>query len=86
MLPSSLNCTFATPALSFAFAPTETVPLIVALLSGVLMLTVGAVDTTWLLTVTVTVVEVVERLELLVATAVKVCVPLLAVVVSQFTL
>lgn len=81
--PSIVNWTPATPTLSLAVAVIETLlPDTVAPLVGAVRETVG----TELSTVTVTVLLVVVLPALSVVTAVKVWLPLLAVVVSQLTL
>ena len=84
-LPSSRNCTPATPTLSVAVAVRVTVPDTVASLAGAVTLTVGAVVSA-LLTVTVTAAEVVVLPAASRATAVSVWGPLAAVVVSHDTL
>src|SRR5205814_221915 len=85
--PSAKNCTPATPTLSEAFAATVIVPETVAPLAGELMLTVGGVVSGGgpFETLTVTGAEVVRLPAASRATAVKVCEPLLAVVVSTDT-
>src|SRR5204862_6057358 len=85
--PSSKNCTPATPTLSEAFAVTGIVPETVAPLAGELMLTVGGVVSGGgpFETLTVTGAEVVRLPAASRAIAVKVCEPLLAVVVSTDT-
>ena len=81
--PSSLNCTPATPALSAALAETVTVPDTVPA-AGALSDTVGGVVSgTALFTVTVTAAEVVLLPAASRATAVSVCVPLVAEAVFQ---
>ena len=82
-VPSTLNCTPATPTLSEAFADTVTVFCTVALFAGAVMETVGAVVS--LFTVTVTMVDVVVLLPASRATAVKLYEPLATVVVFQET-
>src|SRR5947208_4845987 len=81
--PSNSNCTPATPTLSEAFAVTVIVPLIVVPFAGEVMLTVGGVVS--LDTVTVTAADGAVLPAASRATAVKVCEPLPAVVVSQET-
>ena len=68
----SLKDTAATPTLSLALAERVMVPLTVELLEGEVMLTKGGVVSEVVLTLTVTAPEVVERLPLSVALAVKV--------------
>src|SRR5665213_3020613 len=82
--PSSLYWTLVMAWVPPAVAVTAGVlPLTVALAVGVVIETVGAVG---LLTVTVTLLLVVVNEALLVATAVKVCEPLVVVAVFQATL
>jgi hypothetical protein len=83
--PSSMNWTPATPTLSAAFAVTLIVPETVDPGAGDVMLTVGGVVSGGgpLETVTVTAAEVVAFPAASRARAVRVCVPLLAVVVSH---
>ncbi|OLE66802.1 MAG: hypothetical protein AUG09_05650 [Acidobacteria bacterium 13_1_20CM_2_68_7] len=85
--PSTRNCTPATPTLSEAEALTVVVPETVAPDAGALMLTVGGVVSGGgaLETVTVTGLDPYRRPSASRATAVKVCEPLLAVVVFQET-
>src|SRR6185503_19906545 len=80
---SRRNWTPATPTLSDALAVTVMVPLTVAPLAGAVMLTVGAVVSFETVTVTAAAVAVLPAASR--ATAVSVCVPLLAAVVSQET-
>src|SRR2546428_457286 len=80
--PSSWNWTPATPTLSEAVAETVMVPVTVAPEVGAVMVTVGAVVSG---TVTVTEEEVVVLLAASRATALRVCVPMAAVVVSHGT-
>ena len=83
LAPSSLNCTPTTPTLSAAVAATATLaPDTVAPVLGAVIATVGGVLST-LLTVTFTTAEVVLLPAASRATAVSVCPPLLAVVLSQ---
>src|SRR6266702_1817258 len=79
--PSSRNCTPATPTLSEASALTLIVPDTVAPFAGAVIDTVGGVLS--LNTVTLTELEVYWRPSRSLATASKVCEPLLAVVVFQ---
>src|SRR6266571_327993 len=81
--PSNRNCTPATPTLSEASALTLIVPDTVAPFAGAVIDTVGGVVS--LNTVTVTELEVYWRPSRSLATAVKVCEPLLAAVVSHET-
>src|ERR1051326_8562407 len=84
--PSSLNCTPATPTLSAAVALTATVaPETVAPPAGAVIDTVGAVVSPVLDTVTVTAADVFVLPAASRATAVNVCVPFVAVVVSHGT-
>jgi hypothetical protein len=82
-----MNSTAATPTLSDAVAVTGTVPDTVAPLPGELIATVGAVVSGGgpLDTVTVSGAEVLVLPAVSRARAVRVCEPLLAVVVSQTT-
>src|SRR5947208_7854367 len=83
-VPSSLNCTPMTPALSVALAETLTVPATIAPEVGAVMDTVGgAASGTGLLTVTLTSADVVLLPAASRATAVRVCDPLVATVVFQ---
>jgi len=84
LLPSTRNCTPATPTLSLAVALTVVVPDTVAPFAGELMLTVGAVVSVFD-TVTEIADEVVRFPAASRATAVNVCDPLLTVVVFQET-
>ena len=72
--------------MALAVADTALVPVSVALLAGAVMDTVGGVVAVGLLTVTVILLEVVTLPLVSVATAVRVWMPLLAVVVSQVRL
>ena len=81
--PSRRNCTPTTPTLSAAVAVTVTVPLTVAPLAGDVRLTVGGVLS--FDTVTVTAADVVTLPAASRATAVRLCDPLLAVVVVHGT-
>ena len=82
--PSTRNCTPATPTLSLAVALTVVVPDTVAPFAGELMLTVGAVVSSFD-TVTEIADEVVRFPAASRATAVNVCDPLLTIVVFQET-
>ena len=87
LVPSSLNRTPATPTLSEAVAETVTAaPETVAPLAGAVMETVGGVvSEAALLTVTVTVAEVLVLPAASRATAVSVCEPVATVVLFQVT-
>src|SRR5207253_1723480 len=86
LAPSSLNCTPATPTLSAALAETVTAPATVAPAAGAVIDTVGGVVSgTELVTVTLTAAAVAVLPAASRATAVTLCVPLLAVVVFQKT-
>ena len=87
VVPSSLNCTPATPTLSAAVAESVTaVPETVAPLAGVVIETVGGVGSgAGLLTVTLTPALVVVFPAASRATAVSVCGPLVAVMLFQAT-
>src|SRR6185436_7225910 len=83
LMPSSLNCTPATPTLSVAVAEIVTaVPDTVAPAAGAVIATVGAVVSA-LLTVTLTAADVVVLPAASRATAVNVCRPFAVVVVFQ---
>src|SRR5882724_8653203 len=79
LAPSRRNWTPATPTVSAALAVTVMVPLTVAPVAGAVMLTVGGVVSFDTVTVTAAAVAVLPAASR--ATAVSVCVPLLAVVV-----
>ena len=83
LAPSSRNCTPTTPTLSAAVAVTVIVPLTVAPLAGDVRLTVGGVLS--FDTVTVTAADVVTLPAASRATAVRLCDPLVAVVVFHGT-
>src|SRR5439155_327802 len=83
LAPSTLNWTPATPTLSAALADTVIVPETVAPFAGEVMLTVGAVVS--LATVIVTGAEVMRLPAASRAATVRVCEPLVAVVVFQET-
>jgi hypothetical protein len=80
-VPSTWNCTLATPTLSLAFAETVTVPVTVAPLAGAVIDTVGGVVSGVLFTVMDTAVLVVLFPEVSVAIAVRLCWPFANVVV-----
>jgi chorismate mutase len=83
LLPSTRNCTLATPTLSEEFAEIVTVPETVALFAGAVIDTVGGVVSVVLLTVTVTFALVALFPAASLAIARTVCEPLLDVVVFQ---
>jgi hypothetical protein len=84
LMPSTWNCTLATPTLSAAFAETLTVPETLAPAAGALIDTVGGVvSADVLLTVTVTAALVVLFPAPSFAMALNTCDPLLAFVVSH---